>query len=289
MRNRLLSGWLALVVIAAAGSLAQRGATQDDAPRLLPRPPFNHSFSGGAARPRTRLRLVKTSERPHRITDEQAWYRRHGLSLPTYGADLANGRRGRIPEAAQSSYANQPLIHAIQGARSAFLLYGPDYAGARYVVALDPSSGEEQYALDFRNYIEPPSAVPADREFVDEKVQWAQEAGGVLYVSNFHRTYARSSRGHNGYVTALDPKTGRLRWRSRPLVCNTRNFVLSGDAILTGYGFTAEPDYLYVLDRGNGSIAQRVRVKSGPEVLAVKDEKLFVRTYDTEYVFRLKR
>lgn len=288
MRNTIRIGVLALAVTGAGASLAQGGSPQDG-PRVLPRPPFNHTFSGGAARPRTKLRLVKSSERRHQITEEQSWLRRHGLALPDYGADLARNRRGRIPAAAESSYADQRLIGAVKGTRHAFLLYGPDFSGARYVVAMDPDSGEERYALDFRHYLEPPSAIPADREFVDEPVQWVQEADGLLYVSNFHRTYARSSRGHNGYLTALDPRTGRMRWRSRPLVCNTRNFLVSGDALLTGYGFTAEPDYLYVLDRGNGSVAQTIRLKSGPELLALKDGKLFVRTYDTEHVFRLKR
>ena len=36
-------------------------------------------------------------------------------------------------------------------------------------------------------------------------------------------------------------------------------------------------------------VAQAVCVKSGPDMLFVKDGKLFVRCYDTDYVFGLRR
>ena len=283
-------GWIA--VLAAGGGFGlflSSGAPSQESPRLLPRPPFAYFHAKGAPKPKTRLRLIKSSERRNQITDEQAWLKRHGLSLPTYGTDLPNNHRGRLPEDARASVEGQPLVAAIEGRQHAFLLYGPDYSGGRYLIGFDPLTKQDDYALDFRNYLKPQAGPAAEREFVNEKLQWAQEADGLLYVANYHRTYAKSSGGRNGYITALEPKTGRLRWRSRPLVCNSRNFLISGDAILTGYGFTAEPDYLYVLDRTNGAVAQAVCVKSGPDMLFVKDGKLFVRCYDTDYVFGLRR
>jgi hypothetical protein len=109
----------------------------------------------------------------------------------------------------------------------------------------------------------------------------------MLYVSNFHRTYARSSKGANAYLTAIDLATHRIVWRSQPLVANANNFVVVGDTIVSGYGFTAEPDYLYVVNKHTGSILQRLPVKSGPEYLVRRDDRLFVRTYDTDYLLRI--
>jgi hypothetical protein len=60
-----------------------------------------------------------------------------------------------------------------------------------------------------------------------------------------------------------------------------------GDAVISGYGFTAEPDYLYVLNKRTGSTLQRVAVKSGPEHLIQQNDRMFVRTYDTDYVLRI--
>ena len=54
----------------------------------------------------------------------------------------------------------------------------------------------------------------------------------------------------------LDPETGRVLWQSPSLVANADGFAVVGDVIVTGYGFTAEPDYLYALDRQNGPRAR---------------------------------
>jgi hypothetical protein len=71
-------------------------------------------------------------------------------------------------------------------------------------------------------------------------------------------------------------------------VCNSYNFLVRGDYIITGYGFTAEPDYLYVLDRRTGKTLSRIRLRTGPSYVIEKAGKLYVRTYDTNYVFELE-
>lgn len=141
--------------------------------------------------------------------------------------------------------------------------------------------------FDFGRYITPPAYIEADRQYVDEPVEWAAVRDGVLYVANFHRTYARSSKGLNAFLTAIDIGHAQVLWRSRPLVSNANNFVVLDDVIVTGYGFTAEPDYLYVINRTSGAIVQTVRLRSAPEYILLKGTKLFVRSYDTDYVFSL--
>ena len=170
-----------------------------------------------------------------------------------------------------------------------FLGYGRDAGVVRYLVAADARSGRLRYAFDFVNFAYAPEIAASDRGFVYEQVVWAREAGGVLYVETAHLTYAHSSGGRNAYVTAIDLRTKRLRWRSPALVANARTFVLAGDVLVTGYGFTAEPDYLFLLDRRTGGVLDRLALPTGPRTISRRGERLHVRTYDHEVVAELRR
>lgn len=92
--------------------------------------------------------------------------------------------------------------------------------------------------------------------------------------------------GNNAFIAAININTGNLIWHSDPLVSNARNFVLIGDHIVSGYGFTDEDDYLYVISKTSGRTLSRQKLKTGPDWIIKKDNKLYVRTYDTDYVFR---
>jgi hypothetical protein len=73
------------------------------------------------------------------------------------------------------------------------------------------------------------------------------------------------------------------------LVSNAYNFEVYGNYLITGYGFTAEPDFLFLLRRDTGEAVARIPVKTGPEYILRKDNRLYVRTYDTDYVIRIDR
>ena len=153
-------------------------------------------------------------------------------------------------------------------------LEGPD--GSTQHVVISPG----RYAYDFWRYALPPRIAPGEREFVYEEVIFAKEAAGVLYTETAHSTYARSSYGLNAYLNAVDLKTKKLRWRSPALVANAGNFVLLGDTIVAGYGFTSEPDYLYAVDRRTGRVQGRLLLPSSPERIARHGNVLAVDTYD---------
>jgi outer membrane protein assembly factor BamB len=161
------------------------------------------------------------------------------------------------------------------------LFYGDDAVSVRYVVGANARSHELVYAYDFVEFGRPPGR----GEY--EPVMWAREAKGVLYVSNTHLTYASQTRGRNAYLSALDLRVKRTRWRSRALVANSRNFVVSGELIVAGYGFTAEPDFLYLLHRPSGRVLDRLPLPSAPEVIALRGDRLEVRTYDRKVVARI--
>ena len=121
-----------------------------------------------------------------------------------------------------------------------------------------------------------------------EELVWAREANGVLYVQNAHPTYAKSSYGQNAYVTAVDPKTKRRLWRSKALVANAQTFAVTPQYLLTGYGFTAEDDWLYLLDRRTGKVVERLALPSGPEKITRRGQSFVVRTYDHVLTVELK-
>ena len=68
-------------------------------------------------------------------------------------------------------------------------------------------------------------------------------------------------------------------------MANADNFAIIDDFIICGYGFTAEDDYLYILDKYTGKVLDRILLKTGPDYIYEIGDKLYVRTYNTNYVF----
>jgi len=145
------------------------------------------------------------------------------------------------------------------------------------------------YTFDFRNYTRAPRTAPGEREFTYQQVVWARETDfGVLFVETAHDTYAKSSYGLNGYLNAIDLKTKQLRWRSPAQVANALDFVMLNETIVTGYGFTAEPDYLYAIDIRTGKVRGRLLLPSAPQTIARHlHNMLTVTTYDHRLVVRV--
>lgn len=61
-----------------------------------------------------------------------------------------------------------------------------------------------------------------------------------------------------------------------------------GDVILCGYGFTAEDDYLYQIDKHTGRIIVQTDVASMADCLIEQDGKLFIHTYNRDYIFKVE-
>ncbi len=117
-------------------------------------------------------------------------------------------------------------------------------------------------------------------------IRWAQVVEDVLYVSVGHAGYA-SEEPWSGYMVAIDLVNNDLLWRSAPQVSNASNFKIVGDTIICGYGFTAEPDYIYLLNRYNGQVISSIKVNSAPAQFEIVDNTLYVATYNTSYEFEI--
>ena len=173
------------------------------------------------------------------------------------------------------------LQSAIRQGKRLFLLYGPDAASGRFLLRADLRTRELRYAYDFKGFVRPPEGGWL------EPVTWARETAGVLYVSNSHLTYASATKGRNAYVSAIDLGRRRTLWRSPALVANARTFVVTGNLIVAGYGFTREPDFLYVLDRRTGKALDRLELPTAPERISLRAGVLHIRTYDHDLIVRI--
>ena len=195
---------------------------------------------------------------------------------------------GAITITLDKKFRGLPPAGVFPTANRDFVVYGKDASTGRYLVAYDKALRHQLYAFDFKNYAWPPRIHAGDREFVYEQPVWAQEVGGVLYVENAHATYAQSSYGQNAYVTAIDLKTKRALWRSPALVANAHTFLVAGRFLIAGYGFTDEPDYLYLLDRTTGHPVDRVPLPTAPDTITRQGGLIRVRTYDHVVLVRLR-
>jgi len=261
-----------------AALLAASAHAEDLLPRILPVPPDAHALvksvpTAGRAAPV----LTQRSASKNQITDEDAWFSANGLRLPVLET---------APAFVPPTVSGHPLVRLIDQGGTLTALYGDGNDAS--VVVVFAADGHVRGAWDVGPWLTPAKAVRGDELYVHAGVRWAWVVEDVVYLATSHRTYASSTYGKNAYITAIDVASGELRWRSDPLVCNAQSFVVIRDAIACGYGFAAEPDSLVLLDRADGRVLSRMKLKTGPDYFVLADDKLYVRTYNTDYVFDVK-
>lgn len=108
---------------------------------------------------------------------------------------------------------------------------------------------------------------------------------GIFYGESVMNGYAEPD---TCFMFAYDLENEKLLWRSASQSCNSMNFVVEGDILICGYGFTSEPDYLYQINRNTGEIIDRLLLKKMPDLLVEQDGKLYVHTYSYNYVIGLE-
>lgn len=257
----------------------------------LPAPPWGYTLRKPAPiEPGPAPRLVLAAERRNAITDDADWLERNNLALPEYEVpNPMRGEPGSLPPMIPPTFGKYLLVQAIRQDGFNLLFYGPDYAGGRFIAVQRADTAEIVALFDFEAYTWAPGTQAGERQFVGQRATWAALVDGVLLVSHGHSAAARSSKGDNAYITALDLDTGALLWRSEPLVANAADFIVHRGHVLSGYGFADEPSYLFVLDAATGKTVSKTRVKSGPDYLFLQAGRLLVRCYDTDYVFELRQ
>lgn len=238
----------------------------------LATPPFRYFAAPEVQRLHAKgLEITKISESRNNITDYDEWLSSNNLQINSTNKKYRENTEDEVK------------LFTINS-ESTLSIYGKEYYGTK--LAIHDNDGRIYRIYDFINYTYPQIFIKSDKKYIYMSIRWAERQGDILYVSYGHPTYAYSSMGNNAFIAAININTGNLIWHSDPLVSNARNFVLIGDHIVSGYGFTDEDDYLYVISKTSGRTLSRQKLKTGPDWIIKKDNKLYVRTYDTDYVFR---
>jgi len=266
---------------AAPSETGDTGVPVSDAsPILMPVPPFSYYISDAARAAAadqaetSAFKLTMTFSEPNKITDTDEWFTNNQLSLNPTG-ETSPGEINSFTTA----YGDGTYFYQINGI---------DYSGGTFLNIYGTDSDKLLYSLDFSNYLYSPEYKEEDYNFIQQKIKCAAIQDNILYVSHSHSTYAESSNNMNAYITAIDLSDMSILWKSDALVCNSMSFVIVNDVIICGYGFTAEPDYLYQIDCNTGKVLDKTPLKTAPEYIIKKDSVLYVRTYDMDYQFLLQ-
>lgn len=158
----------------------------------------------------------------------------------------------------------------------------------QWLLVYDSAMENVLYGFDLQNLCNGPDYEEEKYSATTQYIRYATIVDNTLYAEIGHQGYA-SEESWSSYIVAIDLSTNELLFRSEPLVANAENFRIVGDTIICGYGFTDEPDYIYLLDRFTGEKYETIPVNSGPYQFMVQDDTLYVATYNTAYEFKISR
>ena len=84
------------------------------------------------------------------------------------------------------------------------------------------------------------------------EVQDFRYHAGRVYFNEACQSYSREAGGRCSALVCADLDTGRVLWRTAPLVSNNI-FIIYRNRVFCGYGFTAEPGEIIGVIGGTGS------------------------------------
>jgi hypothetical protein len=154
---------------------------------------------------------------------------------------------------------------------------GEDWANAQYRATLYAPDGSMRFDLPLNPLLS------ATRHLEIQDIRYAD---GTLYFNEACQTYARDAGGRCSALLAVDPHAARVLWRTAPLTSNNI-LLVHGPHIIAGYGFTAEPDSLFLLRRSDGVVLDRLGLDSAHRYLEIRDGVLHVLTQTRRLRIRL--
>lgn len=209
-------------------------------------------------------------------------------ALGLTGANRQNGRNYRfretfsqdLPEYVLRDVDHLPLSIADSTADGWLAFYRSppgrlEPRNSSFEVVLHGAGGEQKWKRVLNDHLSRPDHL----EITDIRYD-----GGKLYFNESCQSYSREAGGRCSSLVRIDPATNRVEWRTRPLVSNGI-FILHGPWVITGYGFTAERDSVFVIDRETGRVLASAQVDKMPDYLEMKDGRLYVTTQRSLYVF----
>ena len=232
---------------------------------LIENPTWDYYFNDSCKKDTDRhyLTLTQTKENVTDWLDTDQWATAHGITVAQ-------------PNYSDESYNYEP--------------YNPVEYNYMYNSLCVSSASDYSIVADYdlSSLCNGPDQKEGKTSAYTEYIRYAKIVDDILYVEISHWGYA-SEEPDNAYIVAIDMNTNGVIFRTQPLVANGFNFLVVDDTIICGYGFTDEPDFIYLLDRYDGSVKEKIPVKSAPYQFELVDDTLYVATYNTEYEFKVTR
>jgi hypothetical protein len=155
---------------------------------------------------------------------------------------------------------------------------GPNGANVAYRAVLYRADGGRAWDTNLNRFLSRTDQV---------EVQDVRYVNGRLYLNEACQTYSREAGGECSSLLRVDPVQGTVDWRTAPLVSNNI-ILLHGEYVVAGYGFTAEPDTLFLIDRATGRILDRQPLDSAHSYLEFVGDELVVVTSNQVYTFGIE-
>ena len=241
---------------------------------MLPAPDFNgHILERD--RSRKQITLKQASCKPNAITDDDQWLKENGIQLhsETVGIGMNIGKLA--------------LRRRLKTGGYHVLLLGVSFGDITKVIVTDEKETALYAAYDFENFRKSPKRDKSDDYSGKQHIFDIVIEGSIMYVGHGGNTYSSTYGNQTGYITTIDLINNEILWTSMPLT-NNSGIVLIDNSLITGYGFTDEPDYLLVLDKYSGQRVQKIPLKKAPGYIITKGSSVLVRTYSYDYVFSIK-
>jgi hypothetical protein len=275
-----------LVALPALAEDATRTIDDKLPPTLVKHPGNPYADKAAADGTSDRIRLGKPTATKNAITDNDEWFHRNVLPRPPEPLDEewrnvpADTRWGKL-KFFRSAESHHVAVYELSTPRKG---------------AADEKGFSSIYNQEF-NY----TAVLFNADFAPQKLLLLEEfhpgilemsnahlVGDILYFDCNYNGYASIARKKTGYLVALDVKAGKVLWTTQALRANYPGFLVYKEVVISGYGFTEEPDFLYLFNRYTGKQLQEVKLRTAHDFLIPKDGKLYVRTYDHDYLFPIE-
>lgn len=228
------------------------------------------------------------------IIDTGDWFLRNDLYLPSvsgpYACEVLMGSTGILSgldskwqRENQTCFYDDTYVYTAENMQG--ILNNPQ---APYMDCLltiyDKKSEAALWQFDFSDFCFESEEMRSQEIYTELDITWAAIYENVLYVSLFYNGYAQPN---TSFLVAVSLETEEVLWKSDSLVCNSYNFLIIENLLLCGYGFTNELDYLYQLDLKTGKVADQLLLKSKPDYLVWKEEQLYIRCYNTDYILQV--
>lgn len=219
---------------------------------------------------RKHVKLNKLSCKENAITDDDQWVWNNDLTLREERIELPMGQYAPRFRYRTGGY----LITS----------YGENWGNTRQITITDEAQQTLYAALDFEGWkFSPKTTLMGNTQSLDDFII----EGNILYVAYGTNGYSDGAGYQTGYITAIDLEKMEIIWTTEPMTCNS-HFAIVGNSIICGYGFTSEPDNLFIVDKYSGQRIQKIPMKKMVTEVVPKNNYLYVRTYSYDYLFEIK-